>query len=286
MAVIISGQMSLQPETFFFKIPLYGEIEITSDNWSDFTHLIQFRGRVEGYNPIRGANSTFAAYEMVSGQIERGNLDYLFSYGEIFKLSIKCLRYDDILSYFVKYTPKYEEDEDGDLTRVPNHGILMKVGQNPPLVDFHIEQIKKFKGLLTKEKQKEFVRAVGLVTHGVGIGSFVYLRRIFEDLIQEAYLVASGQSGWNDVLYKESRMTERIELLKNHLPDFLVKNRGLYGIMSKGIHELSEIECLDYFDTVRLGIERILEEKLEQQQKEKKDKEATDKIEELRRKLK
>ena len=265
---------------------MYEEIEITPDNWTDFTYLIQFRDRVEGYNPMRGVSSTFRGHKMVAGLIERGNLDYLFQSGGIFELSIKCLRYENKLTYFVKYTPKFEEDEDGDWNRVENCGTLMKVGQNPPMVDFHIEQIKRYKALLTNEKLKEFVRAIGLVTHGVGIGSFVYLRRIFEELIQEAHQIASKQVNWNEDEYYEARVAEKIELLKNFLPDFLMENKALYGIMSKGIHELSEQECLDYFDTVRLGIESILEEKLEHQVKEKKKKEAADKIEELKRKLK
>jgi hypothetical protein len=58
-------------------------------------------------------------------------------------------------------------------------------------------------------------------------------------------------------------MDEKIELLKSELPVFLLENRILYGILSKGIHELSENECLEYFPTVRLGVELILDEKLE-----------------------
>lgn len=47
------------------------------------------------------------------------------------------------------------------------------------------------------------------------------------------------------------------------LPDFLVKNRDLYGILSKGIHELSEDECLSYFDPVKAALELILDQALE-----------------------
>ena len=278
--------MSLDPQEFFFKVPLYEDIEITPGTWDNFTRLIQFGGRVEGYNPVRGTSSTFAGYKMVSGQIERGNLDWLFHYGGVFELSIKCLRYEDVLKYFVKFTPNFEDDEDGDPTRVEGYGTLCKVGQNPPMIDFHLEQVKRYKTLLSTEKQREFVRAIGLVTHGVGIGSFVYLRRIFEDLIQEAHQIASKDKAWNEEEYNKARVSEKIELLEDHLPDFLVENKGLYGIMSKGIHELSEKECLAYFDTVKLGIESILDEKLEVLQKEKRKKEAADKIEELKRRLK
>jgi hypothetical protein len=44
----------------------------------------------------------------------------------------------------------------------------------------------------------------------------------------------------------------------------------LYGILSKGIHALSEEECRRHFNTVRAGIELILDEKIERIQRQKK----------------
>ena len=34
---------------------------------------------------------------------------------------------------------------------------------------------------------REFTKAIGLAANGVGIGSFVYLRRIFENLVFQAF---------------------------------------------------------------------------------------------------
>src|SRR5690606_6973283 len=146
------------------------------------------------------------------------------------------------LTNFVKFTPKLGEDEDGDIIKLEEYGTLTKIGQSPPMIDFHLSQIKRYKKLLSNEMQKEFVRAIGLVSHGVGIGSFVYLRRIFENLIQQAHQIASENVNWDETQYNESRLSDKIELLKNYLPEFLVENKVLYGIMSKGIHELSEKE--------------------------------------------
>lgn len=58
-------------------------------------------------------------------------------------------------------------------------------------------------------------------------------------------------------------MDDKIMILKQHLPKFLVENRTLYGIMSVGVHTLSEAECLAAFPVVRVGIELILDEHLE-----------------------
>lgn len=65
-------------------------------------------------------------------------------------------------------------------------------------------------------------------------------------------------------------MAERIGVLKSYLPSFLVEHRGMYSILSKDIHELSEEECLEMFPAVRLGIELILDEKISELEKQNK----------------
>ncbi|MBC3806012.1 hypothetical protein H8K52_01475 [Undibacterium seohonense] len=44
----------------------------------------------------------------------------------------------------------------------------------------------------------------------------------------------------------------------------------MYSILSKGIHELSENECLTAFPIVKIGIEIILDGKLEAIERERK----------------
>lgn len=53
-------------------------------------------------------------------------------------------------------------------------------------------------------------------------------------------------------------MVERIKMLQGYLPDVLIKNTTIYGILSKGIHELSEEECREYFPVVKECIHQIL----------------------------
>lgn len=52
----------------------------------------------------------------------------------------------------------------------------------------------------------------------------------------------------------------------------------MYGILSIGIHSLTENECLQYFETVKLGIELILDEEVERYKKKQKLEEAKKKI--------
>jgi len=81
-------------------------------------------------------------------------------------------------------------------------------------------------------------------------------------------------------------MDEKILLLRGFLPDFLVENRHTYGILSKGVHELTEQECLKYFPVVKTGIELILDEEIARRNTEKKRKEARDALANVAKELK
>ncbi len=163
---------------------------------------------------------------------------------------------------------------------------LIKIGQYPSLADLDEPKIRGYRKILGQEKYKELHRAVGLASHGVGIGSFVYLRRIFEHVIEEAHRGATKKGDWNEGEYQGAgRMEEKINLLKDHLPPFLVRSRGIYAILSKAIHELDEGECLAAYPVIRAGIELILDAWIEQERQSKKEKEAGRSLTELRRQL-
>ncbi len=88
----------------------------------------------------------------------------------------------------------------------------------------------------------------------------VYLRRIIEQfMIEPAHQEAiKTQSGWDEVAYGKARMKEKMQLLTAYLPPYLVSNPVVYSIISKGIHELTEKECVTYFPVLRSVIEYAL----------------------------
>ena len=140
---------------------------------------------------------------------------------------------------------------------------LVKIGQYPTRADIEKKEVARYSKVLDKAKLSELTRAIGLVSHGVGIGSFVYLRRILEHLVSEAYEKARQKADFDNEEYEKNRIVERIKMLKDELPVFFVDNAAIYSILSKGIHELDEGECLKYFEPLRLSIQMILDERLE-----------------------
>lgn len=145
---------------------------------------------------------------------------------------------------------------------------IVKIGQYPSMADLEKTNIKHYRKWIGEDMYRELSRAIGLRSHGVGIGSFVYLRRVFERLVHAAGLIAEQAQEWDEEAYAQARMTEKILLLRAHLPQFLVENRALYSILSKGVHELTEEECLAHFNTVRLGVELILDEEIQRKERE------------------
>ena len=149
------------------------------------------------------------------------------------------------------------------------HDELIKIGQHPSKAEIDFGVLDECYKELPETQRKELGTAIGLYAHGVGIGSFVYLRRIFEGLVKEAGKEAKSDSNWDSSAFKAARMDEKIKLLKGYLPNRLTNSSQLYGVLSKGIHELTEEECKRKFPIVKQAIQLILKEKHEEKEYEK-----------------
>lgn len=140
------------------------------------------------------------------------------------------------------------------------NNTLQKIGQFPSVADLAFPELNQYKKVLSKEDMRAMRRAIGLHAQGIGIGSYVYLRRIIEHLINDAKNMAVGEGVITEDQYQSEKVRDRIQLLKNYLPDMLTSNSTIYGIISKGIHELSEDDCITYFPVLQECIFMILEE--------------------------
>ena len=236
-------------KTFHLEMPFYHELDLSIGSAAERAYkFLSHSGTMDAYCIWCDKESVFDAHEHVYGT----------TYGEWLKRdtgfrrnSYQCSRNHEYFIYYLK---------------TKDH--LLKIGQWPSVADFQIPQAEKYRKILGEEQYKEFTRGIGIAAHGVGIGSFVYLRRVFENLIEEAHAkVLTENAEFPNEKYLNSKMDEKIKMVKDHLPEFLVESRSLYAILSKGIHDLSEEECLQYFETVKIGIEQILDEKIIQKEK-------------------
>jgi hypothetical protein len=246
------------------EVPLYKEYPFTGKSDSRLRYLISFKSSVDIYCIKCKRHSIFWALGEDNEISKEGTF---FPSGDPTEYAKHVLRDRD---FFIELRCSRVASHKMLLYFTTREQKLIKVGQYPSLADIHLQSIHKYRQPLGKETYQEFARGVGLFAHGVGIGSFVYLRRIFEGLVKEAYEKAKQDTGWDEGAYQRARMDEKIVLLKSFLPQVLVDNAGIYSILSKGVHSLSEDECLKYFTVVKTGIELILDEKIEREEREKK----------------
>lgn len=271
-------------DEFYINTSLYDKFPITNADKEIVFNLIYYSGTIDCYCPSCGQISVFQAdnnrptqrhsaamSDFPISNPKQWNIDIENSTFQVRK-TFKCVRNSQhSLTFYINISDK----------------TLQKIGQIPSIADLNSFGITKFKKILGNDLYAEFNRGIGLFSHGVGVGSFVYLRRIIENfIIKPAYDNAKQSIDWDDEEFQKLRVTERIKKLKDFLPEFLVQNSTLYSIVSKGIHELTEEECNEYFPVLRECMEYVLTEIQAQKETEDKKKALAKKIGDIAGKIK
>ena len=184
---------------------------------------------------------------MVGGHVEEQNTVWKWKESQIEEVS-RILVFQFVCSM--------NEEHHIDYVVLTTDNSMMKIGQYPSIADMTFPELDAYKHVISKEDRKELGTAIGLFANGVGAGSYVYLRRILERLIYQAKTTAGDAV--NDEEFEKARVAERIKMLQGYVPEMLIQNTTIYGILSKGIHELSEEECREYFPVVKECIYQIL----------------------------
>jgi hypothetical protein len=246
--------MPVNPQKFFVDLPLYEKAAIEAD--ADIWGLAKYVGSIDCFCIYCKEHSVFIGVEGLTN-INLMSDDY--PNGSIFVKKFVCSRKQTHV-YWVAFL-KYGKSS------------ILKIGQFPSLADVVNPELDKYKKVLG-EKLQEFKRGVGLAAHGVNIGSFAYLRRIFEKLIEDARQDAEKAGGFDNEKFAKVRWEEKVEMVLAFLPDRFNEFKPVYSLLSKGIHQLTEDECGLAFPALKAAIELILDEKLEKMNKEKKFKEV------------
>lgn len=243
-------------QDFIFKTAPFKRIE--GDEYVElYKELSNKNLSVSGFNPIHNTETTYhlcsCAINLGYGPMGRNGFTPVDD--NIRCLSFKCGRFHDILTLVVFCNTESR--------------YIQKVGTYPSLRDFHKDDIKKYNKVLSEQQKMELMTAIMIANNGVGIGSYVYLRRIFEGIVFEEARNAIKDGIVTEEDFNNKRMDEKIVAIKNYLPAFLYDNhKALYGILSLGIHQLDEEECLSYFSVLYDCIILILDDRLAQKEKE------------------
>lgn len=198
---------------FYFETPLYEEL-----NYSQIEKIDQLdRGDVDAYS---AKNNTATTYSVKFDWIEKIEEDYSGhhrtpKYAGFALITLRCKRKDnDILWFFVF------NDEIGKK--------IIKVGQMPSIADLQFSDIeKKYKNVLEKQYLSEFKKAIVCASHGYGVAAFIYLRRIFENLIFQTFSNNIVEVNITEADFKSLKMEPKIDLLKKYLPSQLLAMKSI-----------------------------------------------------------
>lgn len=161
--------------------------------------------------------------------------------------------------FVIKCICAMNKDHHLDYVLLSENDQLIKIGQYPSVADLSFPELRMYKKVFLDVDMKELKRAIGLHAQGIGVGSFVYLRRILERMVLKVMeeAIASGFVGQE---IRKAHFNDKLKALKDSVPDVLSNNPVIYGILSKGVHELSEEECIRCFPVVKQCIILMLEE--------------------------
>jgi len=264
---------------FLVNKGLYDEIEITSGNVLELIDLVGGHVKIDVYCPKCGESRVFScdvipyfwydehedeingrplADELISVHLFDNMPDSYYACNEKTWSWINNSIKEDTRLMVFKFVCAMDNTHHLDYIVLTNGNIMKKIGQFPSVADLSFPELKEYRKVMTKEDEKELKRAIGLYASGIGVGSFVYLRRIFERIIVTASNKAMEDGKIIKEDYDKAHVDDKIKMLADYLPGLLVNNTVFYGIVSKGIHELSEEECIEYFPIMKSFIMMIL----------------------------
>lgn len=228
------------------------------------------RDQIEIYSYMWPSEECDVAYDSAIEKIEKRIVffreKYLDQYGN-FTVTARCKKGHEFQATF----------------HITDDWNLIKIGQYPSRMEFE-RYIKDYSKVLSKENNRELNSAIGLASHGIGAGAYVYLRRVFERLVFDIFNQEyKGETTLEQ--FKSEEMKKKLKILDIHFNDAINKSL-LYAILSKGIHELEENECKEYFNIVLQALLIILEAKLEKKEKIKREEETAKLINDVHGKLK
>jgi hypothetical protein len=227
---------------FLFNTPLYTPLKVSRFQLTDLVGSGERHG-VDGFCPFCGQASLFHNTGHAQGDFRADTDEGVKKLHRIIDIEAICRR---DAAHMLRFQIELK-----NLT-------VQKIGQLPSFVDLVDNPRALYRRELTRVDAAEFRRAIELAAHGMGIGAYVYLRRIFERLVQIKFEKVKDAAGWDAQDFAKSRMDDKVLLLGEHLPLFLVQNYRLYSILSVGIHQLDEASCSAFFPILKDSILYIL----------------------------
>lgn len=146
--------------------------------------------------------------------------------------------------------------------------LAIKLGEFP---EYRLRIPPKVVGFAGPDRNL-FIKGIKAETQGMGIAAFAYYRRVVENqknrLLGEILRVLIASEGSTDAretikrAQEESQFSKSVDIAKGAVPDSLkIKGHNpltiLHDVLSEGIHELPDDECLEAAKSIRILLSEL-----------------------------
>lgn len=253
---------------FLESTPPNQEMQISDLCYSDDTNsgrkIIMYRPTIQLYcnhDNCKGTRFFRISKNNIYDDIELLIHAYKFIYIKYF--CANCQKTEKIFSLAVKANDDKKKS-----------GLCYKFGERPPYGPQVSPKLIKLIG----PDRDEFLQGMRCENQGLGVGAFTYYRRVVENqknrIIGEIITVSEKIGAPADKIEKlkasleETQFTKALGMAKDALPESLLINGHspillLHSTLSKGVHALTDEQCLELAGNVRFVLGN-LSEKLSQ----------------------
>lgn len=247
--------------------PLYRKLKLHGQVWKRWGDQLRFSGPhiISLYCRQPGCEKLMNWTEdedndSVSKDVRRTNPVSVLAHTGFWKASYQCNNCQrSLVTYFLFVTLSEVDCE------------ITKVGQWPPLSR---EPDPVVSASWSETDLKLYSDALTFRHANKGIGALPYLRRIIENhmhdvlrLIEEAHAlhpIANFDEAKLQAARKSHRFENKLDVARDYLPSTITPKGHanpigtLYGLISEGLHEKTEEECIDIFDNCRVAFEFVV----------------------------
>lgn len=147
-------------------------------------------------------------------------------------------------------------------------GVCYKFGEFPPFGPYVPSKLIELIG----PDRDIFLKGRRCESQGLGIGAFVYYRRVVENqknrilekIIEVSERISAPQAKIDTLreAMGETQFSKALEMARDVIPESLLIDGHnpillLHRALSRGVHELSDVECLDFARSVRVVLSEL-----------------------------
>lgn len=152
---------------------------------------------------------------------------------------------------------------------------IIKLAQYPTLFDVSRDQLKKYQKnqLIDKDSFKEIYKAEICASSGYYVAAYTYMRRVYETMLLSVFDQNKEEIGLTEDNFRKLHSDKKLEAIKDYLAIDDEIYLPLYGLLSAGIHAMTEEQCCEDYNVLKPILLDILAEQKAKKEKESKRKE-------------